>query len=111
MAKDREPLLFERYPMLRGRVPWIPLGCFPTRIERMEGRAKFMGAETLFIQRDDLSGGTYGGNKVRKLEFALADVIDKNLESVITIGAVGSNHVLATTLYAKKLGLDEKVPS
>ncbi len=103
---DREPLLFERYPLLRGKIPWIALGDFPTPIERMGGLGEHLGHERLFVKRDDLSGEVYGGNKVRKLEFALADALDKKLESVMTIGAVGSNHVLATTIYARQLGLE-----
>jgi 1-aminocyclopropane-1-carboxylate deaminase/D-cysteine desulfhydrase-like pyridoxal-dependent ACC family enzyme len=57
------------------------------------------------VKRDDVSGAAYGGNKVRKLEYLLADAQQQELSSVLTIGAVGSNHVLATAVYARQLGL------
>ncbi len=59
----------------------------------------------LYVKEDNLSGESYGGNKLRKLEFTLAEAQARGARTVITVGAVGSNHVLATTLYAKKLGL------
>jgi len=105
MTEEREPFLFQRYPGLRGKIPWMALGRFPTPVERMERLEEKLSCDRLYVKRDDLSGETYGGNKVRKLEFSIADAMARNRDPVITIGAVGSNHVLATTLYAKKAGL------
>jgi len=56
------------------------------------------------VKRDDQRGRYYGGNKVRKLEYILADAREKNQKALITFGCVGSNHALATALYARQLG-------
>lgn len=100
-----EPLLFSRFPRLRGRVPWLELGNFPTPVERMAKLGERLGCDNLWVKRDDVSGAPYGGNKVRKLEFTLAEAKAKHMDLVITFGAAGSNHVLATTIYARQLGL------
>lgn len=105
MDQPNQPRLFSRFPGLRGKTPFRSLGIFPTPVQRMEKLEQRLGASALFVKRDDLSGETYGGNKVRKLEFVLADAANQGRGPIITLGAVGSNHVLATTLYAKKLGI------
>jgi D-cysteine desulfhydrase len=71
----------------------------------MFGLSAYFHREDLFIKRDDISSSPYGGNKVRKLEFLLADAKARGAVRVITSGAAGSNHALATALYAKKAGL------
>ncbi len=60
----------------------------------------------VYIKRDDLTGFGIGGNKVRKLEFLLGDVMAKGCDTVVTTGAVHSNHAFVTALAAKSLGLD-----
>ncbi len=92
-----KPALFDRYPELE--VPWRSLGRFPTPVER----APWLGPR-VWIKRDDLTGELYGGNKVRKLELVLADALSRGRRTILTIGATGSNHVLATALYARSLG-------
>ena len=57
--------------------------------------AEALGVGTMHIKRDDLSGESYGGNKVRKLEFLLADAITRSTDTVVTFGCHGSNHALA----------------
>jgi D-cysteine desulfhydrase len=57
------------------------------------------------IKRDDISGRAYGGNKVRKLEFLLGQALVENRRAVITFGAIGSNHVRATAVYGRQVGL------
>jgi 1-aminocyclopropane-1-carboxylate deaminase/D-cysteine desulfhydrase-like pyridoxal-dependent ACC family enzyme len=93
--------LFQRFPGLEGRLPRVPLGSFPTPVEplRVPGAA-----QEVWVKRDDLTGRAYGGNKVRKLEFLLADARENGTERVITAGALGSHHALATTVYARQLG-------
>ena len=60
-----------------------------------------------FIKRDDLSGCDVSGNKVRKLEFLLADAVaNGDYDSVVTIGGAQSNHARATAVAARQLGLD-----
>lgn len=58
------------------------------------------------IQRDDLSGMQMSGNKVRKLEFLMADAVAQGSDCIITIGGIQSNHCRATAVAAKYLNLD-----
>ncbi|MFO8057516.1 MAG: pyridoxal-phosphate dependent enzyme [bacterium] len=95
---EKRPFLFQAFPGLAGKVNWTPLGTLPTPVQRMEGLEKELQCEGLFVKRDDISGEEYGGNKLRKLEFAIGDARAKNRRHLITMGALGSNHVLATTL-------------
>ncbi len=96
--------LFRRYPAARD-LPYVSLGQWPTPVERMQRLGEELDIPHLYIKRDDRSGEAYGGNKVRKLEFALADALREGKSSVLTIGAIGSHHVLATSIYARQLGL------
>lgn len=97
--------LFEQYPILQKKIPYISLGQFPTSIQLLGTLSKELGVR-LYIKRDDLSGKIYGGNKLRKLEFILADVLNLKSRAVITYGGAGSNHALATAIYARQLGLE-----
>jgi len=97
--------LFERYPLLTMRLPRLSFGDFPTPAEKLTGLCRRINRDNLYIKRDDLSSRTYGGNKVRKLEFLLADAQMRGAMRVITSGGAGSNHALATALYAKHAGL------
>ncbi len=74
-------------------------------MEPLERVGKKLGLDRLFIKRDDLSGVIYGGNKVRKLEFLLGDALRTGAREVVTMGFAGSNHALATAIYADRLGL------
>ena len=93
--------LFKRYPELEGVIPRVQLGIFPTPVQRLS----HLGHDNLWIKRDDLSSGIYGGNKVRKLEFVLADAIKKGRDKVITMGGIGTNHGLASAIFCNELGL------
>lgn len=64
---------------------------------------------SIHIKRDDQTGGPTSGNKIRKLEFLLADALAKDATTVITAGGVQSNHARATVSAAKRLGLDAHV--
>ena len=64
------------------------------------------GGPALWVKRDDLSAPVYGGNKIRKLEFLLADALQKNCGTVLTFGGLGSNHALATSIHCRQLGLE-----
>jgi D-cysteine desulfhydrase len=98
--------LFERYPALASAVPRLPLAMLPTPVEEAETGALPGPCAGLWIKRDDVSGEPYGGNKVRKLEFLLADALARGHDSVMTFGVVGSNHAVATAVYARELGMD-----
>lgn len=101
----QKSLIFERYPKLQEKINWMSLGNFPTPITKLEKLGKVIGGNNLYLKRDDVSGDIYGGNKVRKLEFTLPDAKRKNKDYVLTLGAAGSNHCVATTIYAKKIGI------
>ena len=60
----------------------------------------------IYIKRDDLLPGTAGGNKTRKLDFSMADAINQGADTIITCGAVQSNHCRLTLAWAVKEGLD-----
>ncbi|RYR73908.1 hypothetical protein Ahy_A02g008487 isoform E [Arachis hypogaea] len=60
----------------------------------------------LWLKRDDLSGMQLSGNKVRKLEFLMADAVSQGADCIITIGGIQSNHCRATAVAAKYLNLD-----
>jgi D-cysteine desulfhydrase len=79
----------------------------PTPIEPMPNLTKALGGDVnLFIKRDDLLPGAGGGNKTRKLEFCIADAFDKGADTLITCGAIQSNHCRLTASWAAKEGLD-----
>jgi 1-aminocyclopropane-1-carboxylate deaminase/D-cysteine desulfhydrase-like pyridoxal-dependent ACC family enzyme len=96
--------LLARYPDLGASVPWISLGQLPTPIARLERLGQRLGVE-LWVKRDDLSGAVYGGNKVRKLEHLLAEAQRRAARALVTVGGIGSNHVVATAIYGRQLGL------
>jgi len=97
--------LFEQYPLLGERLPYISLGAFPTSVEKLERLSAELGVSQLYIKRDDLSGILYGGNKPRKLEFILGNALRSGAKEVIAFGCAGSNHALATAIYARQAGL------
>jgi len=79
----------------------------PTPIEPMPGLSKALdGKVNLYVKRDDLLPGAAGGNKTRKLEFCLADALDKGCDTVVTCGAVQSNHCRLTLSWAVKEEMD-----
>jgi 1-aminocyclopropane-1-carboxylate deaminase/D-cysteine desulfhydrase-like pyridoxal-dependent ACC family enzyme len=97
--------LFERFPLLTDRLPRLALGEFPTPAKKLSGLCCKIDRDNLYIKRDDISGRIYGGNKVRKLEFLLADAQKQGAAGIITSGGAGSNHALATAFYAKQAGM------
>lgn len=99
------PLLFAECPALARRVRWTGLGEYPTPVEKLEGLCRSEGISELYIKRDDLSSPYYGGNKVRKLEYLLALAVSRGHKAIITFGAAGSNHVLATVIHARRVGI------
>jgi 1-aminocyclopropane-1-carboxylate deaminase/D-cysteine desulfhydrase-like pyridoxal-dependent ACC family enzyme len=97
--------LFKQYPKLEEKLPYISLGEFPTPVQKLERLGMELGVGNLYTKRDDLSGRLYGGNKPRKLEFILGDVLRSGAKEVITFGGAGSNHALATAIYSRQAGL------
>ena len=85
--------------------PRISLANLPTPLEKAERLTEAWGGPTIWIKRDDLTGFGLSGNKVRKLEFHLAAAIEDGADTVITCGAVQSNHCRATALAGARVGL------
>lgn len=88
-----------------GKVERLRLGGFPTPLEDLPNLSRVLGGPRIFSKRDDLSGLGLGGNKVRKLEYALGEAKSTGATVVITSGAVQSNHVRLTIAAANRLGL------
>ena len=79
----------------------------PTPIESLPALSKALGGDVkLYVKRDDLLPGSAGGNKTRKLEFCIADALDQGADTIITCGAVQSNHARLTAAWCAKEGLD-----
>jgi D-cysteine desulfhydrase len=95
--------LFERFPGTRS-LPWEPLAALPTPVEGSPVLAEAARAGGLWVKRDDISGRVYGGNKVRKLEFLLGEARAAGATDIVTFGAAGSNHALATAVYGAAAG-------
>ena len=97
--------LFRRAPELQATVPHLPLGMFPTPVQRFilddEGRCI-----PILVKRDDIGAEGYAGNKVRKLEFLLADARERGMTRLITAGATGSHHAFATAYHGRAAGFD-----
>ena len=84
--------------------PRIDLARLPTPIRPLHRFGQRLGVE-LYVKRDDLTGMALSGNKVRKLEFALADALAQGADIVLTCGGAQSNHSRATAVAAAMVGL------
>lgn len=84
--------------------PRLPLGLYPTPVHRLENLSRLLGID-LWIKRDDLTGLGLGGNKVRKLEFLLAEAKAQGAGIVFTTGGAQSNHAMLTAAATNRLGM------
>ena len=85
--------------------PRIKLGEDPTPLERLPRLSAEFKRE-VFLKRDDYFGPGLGGNKTRKLEYLLADALQRGQPKVVTFGGLQSNHARITTAAARRLGLE-----
>ena len=97
--------------------PWAPaeltppaqrlrLAHLPTPIHKWAGLPGVDSSTTeVWIKRDDCTGCELSGNKIRKLEFLLAEALAAGCDSVITVGGIQSNHCRATAAAARRVGL------
>jgi D-cysteine desulfhydrase len=97
--------LYNRYPQLRDRLPRLALAKGPSPVVPLERLSSRLGGPPLWVKNDGLYGSVYGGNKARKLELILADALRRGSRTIITVGGTGTNHGLATALYAREQGL------
>lgn len=77
----------------------------PTPLSRLDRLTRELGGPEIWIKRDDLTGLAFGGNKSRKLEFIIADALDKDTDSIVTWASIQSNWCLQTAAAARKFGL------
>lgn len=82
----------------------VSLALLPTPMHKLENISRILGTN-VWIKRDDMTGIGLGGNKVRKLEFLLADAKAKGAEIIFTTGGAQSNHAMLTAACAKKMGM------
>jgi len=99
--QPRRPDLFRAFPELGANLPWFDLGTLPTPVQRLDR----LGLANVWIKRDDLSSPVYGGNKIRKLAFILAQVKQQRKTHMVTLGGIGTNHGLATAIFCRRLAL------
>lgn len=83
----------------------LALANLPTPIEPLKRLSEQFNT-SLYLKRDDYTGTEVSGNKIRKLEFAIAEAMAKGAKTLITCGGLQSNHARATAAAARKLGLD-----
>lgn len=91
--------------MLISHIPRLKLAQLPTPLYKLERLTEILGGPTIYIKRDDLTGLGLGGNKIRKLEFLLADAKEKGADVVLTTGGIQSNHCMLTAMAARKVGM------
>ena len=82
----------------------LHLGQFPTPVHRLDNMSRVLG-RNIYIKRDDMTGVSTGGNKVRKLEYLLYDAKEKGADYVLTTGGAQSNHAMLTAACCDRLGL------
>lgn len=85
--------------------PRHPLAHLPTPLEPMDRLSADLGGPRIFVKRDDCTGLATGGNKTRKLEYLIGDALEKEADTLVTVGATQSNHVRQTIAAAAKTGL------
>jgi len=86
-------------------LPRFSLAHLPTPLEALPALSRLLAGPSLLIKRDDQTGLAFGGNKTRKLEFLLGDALAQGADTLITLGAVQSNHCRQTAAAAAKAGL------
>jgi D-cysteine desulfhydrase len=85
--------------------PRLPLANLPTPIVELKNLARHLGAPRILLKRDDLTGLETSGNKIRKLEYILADAVTQGADTLVTNGGFQSNHCRATAALGARLGM------
>jgi L-cysteate sulfo-lyase len=85
--------------------PRVGLIHLPTPIQKLENLSQELGGPEIYMKRDDLTGLAFGGNKSRKLEFIMPDVLEKKADVIITWASLQSNWCLQTAAAARKFGI------
>ena len=99
------PPAFHSATEIFGNIGRVQLGFFPTPLYKLNTLSELTGVE-IYLKRDDLSGfSVFGGNKIRKLEFLVAEALAQKAEYVLTYGATQSNHAMQTAVACRRYGL------
>jgi len=99
-------LIHAAYPATRETLPRVELLETPTPVRELEALSEeAAGGHPLWLKDDSLSGPLWGGNKPRKLEWLIGDAKARGYRTILTFGALGTNHGLATALYAREHGV------
>ena len=88
------------------KFPRLRFAHLPTPLEPMTNLSRLLDGPNIWVKRDDCTGLAGGGNKTRKLEFLMADAEQQGADTIITQGAVQSNHARQTAAIAAKLGYE-----
>jgi 1-aminocyclopropane-1-carboxylate deaminase/D-cysteine desulfhydrase-like pyridoxal-dependent ACC family enzyme len=96
----RQRALFTLYPELKSVVASTESASLPTPVQPLPFSVR------AWIKRDDLTHTEYGGNKIRKLEFIVADAKRKGAKRIVTFGAIGTNHGVATAMMCQQFDLE-----
>lgn len=91
--------------MALSQFPRVSLAHLPTPLEHLPRLSEYLGGPDIYVKRDDCTGLATGGNKTRKLEFSMAEALEQDADTIVTVGAVQSNHVRQASAAACKLGL------
>jgi D-cysteine desulfhydrase len=91
--------------MHRNEPPRLPLANLPTQIVELANLARQLGVGKILLKRDDLTGLETSGNKIRKLEYILADAVATGADTLVTHGGFQSNHCRATAALGARLGM------
>ena len=87
-------------------IPRVHFAHLPTRIEELPRLTEYLKGPKILVKRDDQTGLAFGGNKTRKLEFLIAEALEQGAKTLITGGALQSNHSRQTAAAATRFGLD-----
>jgi D-cysteine desulfhydrase len=96
-----DALIHARFPRTAATLPRVPICSLPTPVRAAPGLG-----ENVWVKDDALSAEPWGGNKPRKLEWILAAAKARRFGTVVTFGGLGTNHGLATAIYARREGMD-----
>ena len=94
-----------QFPIETRELPFVSIIPEPTPVHRMTRLEGKLGHSHLSVKREDFTHSVYGGNKVRNLEFVLANAIANHKQRVITIVPKGSNFTAALSAHGNRLGL------
>lgn len=102
MERGHASPLVERFSLLAS-LPRVNVVSGPTPVEAMQATSRRLGRD-VWVKREDRTSPIYGGNKVRKLAYLLGDAAARRADTLITAGALGSHHVLATATHGARFG-------